>query len=148
MSAARPDTLRTSAMETATAARVHAARLRLLRAHAATRMPADETWALPLWRATAWVGALLSAAIVAACCVAPLWVLPSALLLTTGLWLITRALSLAQRMQCQSLWWRCCWWLRRMLSADNLCRLLFVAGTLWSVWTLGGFDRLLARWGA
>lgn len=148
MPLAGSDSPRSFAVATATAARIHAARLRLQQAHCGTGMAVDQAWTLQLWRALAWLGALVSSALIAACCVAPVWVLPSAVLLTAGMWLISCALSLARRMRCRSLWWRCCWWMRRQFSADNLCRLLFAAGTLWSVWTVGGFDRLLARWSA
>lgn len=130
----------------ATAARVHAARLRLAQVQAVRVQALPVDWTGQLLRAAAWVGTLVLSLLVAALCVTPVWVLPSALVLTCGLLLIARGVHMAQVLELRSLWWRACWGLRRLLSADNVCRLLFVAGTLLAVWNVAGVDRMLARW--
>lgn len=94
----------------------------------------------------AWLLVLVLAVISAAICVAPALVFPMALALTAGLWLIATGVRLARQLRLASLWWRALALLRRGLSADNLCRLVFIAGTLLALWNLSGLqpERALA----
>lgn len=123
---------------TATAARVHAARLRLAQN---LTIPAPEQTASGLWRALGWTLVLVGNLTIALLCVPGVWVVPSAVLLTTGLWMIGNSLALAHRLGLASLWWRALLRLQRHCNGDNLCRLLFVAGLLLAMWNLSGPDQ-------